>query len=695
MKQQLKNLFNCETVLIPLRGYINNNDYSKAKTPIVVGWTTPEYKGLTTQEAEEHLAKGGWVGLRIPQGYILVDIDNKKHGELLNELLEKLNIKAFIIETPNGWQFFFRDNGKVKEQKVKTLTKGLFVVDYRLQEKGYTVLPTENTENRRWVYYDTYCDPLPFFLEPLRPAKDDNIDLPILQGARNDTLFRHVSRLRDYIKDEEEIRKTIYFIAEHLCNPPLSGKEVETITKPRPGYNYELPGGQVELKDGFRPSDVWNAENFAKKYQGKLLWCSSWGSWLVYENGKWKEDHKESVLRMAKELIMDYYRKASEMEDDQERKRLGKHALQSESQRRIKAMIELAKSELAITPEEFDKNPYIVNFLNGTLDLETFEFREHNPEDFLTKQMNVKYNPDADCPKWLDFLNLIFKGDQELIDFVQGALGYSLTGDVREDCLFICWGSGQNGKTTFLKTILEIWGDYGADTPTETFLSKKYEGVPNDIARLSGKRFVVASETPEGKRFNEVLIKKLTGRDRITARFLRQEFFEFEPTFKIWIITNHKPIVHESTKAFWRRIKLIPFTYTIPDDKKIPGYEKILLEERSGILNWVLEGFWKWKSEGLRTPKAVQEATENYRDEMDILADFITECCEEGEGKSVLNSELYEAYKDWCFKNGEEPLSQRGFSLRLQERGYKNKKFSGGKRGWEGITLKRETNSNK
>lgn len=698
-KQILRNIFKQDPVIIPLRGYIQNDDYRRAKQPIATGWNSPDFLGLSEEKIDEHLQNGGWIGLKVPKGYIVVDVDDKDQGKLLSEILRAEGTHAYQIVTPNGWQFIFKDTGKIPKQTAKTLTKGLFVVDYRLAERGQIVIPTRNTLGRRWVEESLEHEPseLPLYLEPLKPVRkeEDVIPLPIEEGRRNEILFRHVSRLRDFLQDEGEIRRIVFWMNKWLCKPPLDEEEVEAILKLRPGYSYlrgQIEGTMEETaedEDDFRPTDMWNAKMFAERYKGIVLWVPAWNKWMVYENGKWQEDNREKVLKMAKDLIVDYYRMASEIQDDKKRKALVKHALASESQRKIKAMIELAKSESAVEPETFDQDPFVINLKNGTFNLSTLEFAPHRAEDLITKQMNVEYNPKAECPRWEEFLRKIFQENEEMIDFVQRALGYSLTGDVSEDCLFICWGSGQNGKSTFFKTLMHIFGDYAKDTPSETFLLKKNDGIPNDIARLRGARLVVASETPEGRRINEVLIKKLTGRDKITARFLRQEFFEFEPTFKIWIITNHKPIVNENSFAFWRRIRLIPFTYTIKESERIPGYEKTLLEEKSGILNWMIEGYIKWRLDGgLKIPTAVKEATEEYQDEMDVLNAFIEECCEVGADKKVLNSDLYKAYKEWCDRNEENPMSKKSFSLRLQERGFKDKKFAHGKRGWIGLGLK-------
>jgi len=468
--------------------------------------------------------------------------------------------------------------------------------------------------------------------------------------------------------------------------PKTTKREIEKIIGAVEGKLFEI-----------RDSDLFNAERFVNKYKGKVLWCDDWKDWLIYKGGRWIKDREVEIQKLAKEIILDFYRQASQMEEeDKERKQLVKHALKSETNRAINSMLELARSELATLPENFDKDIYIVNFKNGTLHLKTLEFWTHRPEDYLTKQVNAYYDPNAKCPRWLEFLNKIFGQDQNLIDFIQKAVGYSLSGDAGEDCLFILYGTGQNGKTTFLKTLKEIWGDYAIDSPVEMLLYKDNNTIPNDIARLNGARLVMTIEAPEGRRLNETLIKKLTGRDTMTARFLHREYFEFEPTFKLWLATNHKPVVYENSLAFWRRIRLIPFTIQISDEERIPNYEKVLLEEKEGIINWTIEGFKKWEKEGLGIPETVKVATQSYRDDMDVIAEFIEERCIEDRNIETTTKELYTAYSKWCEENGEKPISSKSFGRRLEEREYLPVRIgTKQERGWRGIGLKTANNEHK
>jgi len=315
------------------------------------------------------------------------------------------------------------------------------------------------------------------------------------------------------------------------------------------------------------------------------------------------------------------------------------------------------------------------------------EFREHRQEDLITKMAPVAYIPSATCPRLLSFLDRISAGNQKLIDFVQRAVGYSMTGITTEQCLFFLYGTGANGKSTFLKVIQEIMGDYAQQADFTTFTAKKGDAIRNDLARMKGARFISAIETGDDKRFEEVLIKQITGGDRITARFLHQEFFEYTPTYKIWIAGNHKPVIRGTDDAIWRRIRLIPFTVKIPKNEQDPDLVEKLLEEKSGILNWMIAGCLQWQIQGLNPPVEVNQAVENYRSEMDPIAGFLESACVVNPNTKVRSSQLFEAYLKWCTKNNEESISQKSFRVRMQEKGFTNKRGHGGFYYWYGIGI--------
>jgi putative DNA primase/helicase len=304
----------------------------------------------------------------------------------------------------------------------------------------------------------------------------------------------------------------------------------------------------------------------------------------------------------------------------------------------------------------------------------------------ITKIANVEYDQKADCPMWKQFVREIMDYKADIIKFVQIAAGWALSGDISEQTMFILFGTGANGKSTFLNTVMYLLGDYAIATPTETFMKKSNE-YTNDIARLRGTRFVTTTEAEQGRRLSEPLIKKITGNDQMTARFLYGEFFNFVPTFKIFMATNHKPVIKGTDYGIWRRIKLIPFTTRIPEEKQDKHLELKLRGEASGILNWLLEGAALWKREGLKAPKAVLLATDEYRGEMDVIGNFLKDNCVQEKDLTIRIRELYKAYTDWCDVNNEHAVSERFFSMRLKEMGFEQSRTAEA-RFWVGVGLR-------
>jgi len=436
----------------------------------------------------------------------------------------------------------------------------------------------------------------------------------------------------------------------------------------------------------FRHTDIGNAERLAGKYRGRLLYCYSWNSWLYWDGKRWAKDITGRVESYAKETVRSFYTDVANTLDDDTRSELLKHSRSSESDHRIRAMISRARSELPVEPNKFDTNPFLLNFTNGTFNLEKWTISQHNPLDLNTKIAPVTYDWNAQCPTWNKFIWKIFNGDQNLIRYVQKIVGYSLTGNVSEQVLFFLHGKGANGKSTFIKTILSLLGDYAKQAPPNLLISKRGESHPTEIADLQGTRFVATVEVEEGKNLAEVLVKQLTGEDRISARRLYQDFFEFEPTFKLFLVSNHKPNIRGTDHAIWRRIRVVPFSVTIQKkeiDKHLSGK---LQAELSGILNWALYGFHFWQKEGLDPPSTVTEASQSYRSEMDYLGEFLNDCCILNPKEMTAKGRLYDLYRNWCSSNGHEIASKGDFGRRLKERGFTEKKTSA-VRYWQGISV--------
>jgi putative DNA primase/helicase len=378
-------------------------------------------------------------------------------------------------------------------------------------------------------------------------------------------------------------------------------------------------------------------------------------------------------------------------------------ALTSEAAPRINAMLDLARSEpgIPLLPADLDRDPWLFNCPNGTLDLRTGELRQHRREDLITKLCPTEYDAGAPCPNWLAFLDAIFRGDEYLILFVQRLLGYCLTGDVREQVLPIFWGGGANGKSTLVNAVLATMGpDFAMKAPPDLLMQSRGERHPTELAALFGKRLAVVSETNQGRRLNEALVKDLTGGEPITARRMREDFWTFTATHKAVLLTNHRPQVSGTDHAIWRRLPLVPFEerFWNPDDSadadkhldpelrqdKTLGDK--LAAEAPGILTWMVRGCLGWQAEGLTWPDKVRVATAAYREAEDVLARFIADRCLTGAGMACRASALYAAYKGWAEGGNEDVLNQRRFGDAMGERGFE-KYTSNGVR-YRGIALR-------
>jgi putative DNA primase/helicase len=445
-----------------------------------------------------------------------------------------------------------------------------------------------------------------------------------------------------------------------------------------------------KLKKGILQfTDATNAQRLMKEHGRDIRYNAAWKKWLVWNGSYWQTDDGALIHEKGLLMVRNIYNSLLQTSDYRNRMEIEKYAMLSESVRRREAFVKAASwiKALNITSDELDRNPWLLNVRTGTVNMQSGEFREHRQEDLITKMAQVRYDPRADCPAWKQFIREIMNYNSDIIGFLQTAAGWAVTGDTSEQTMFILFGSGANGKSTFLNTIMYLLGDYAIATPTETFMKRSGDQIGNDIARLRGTRFVTTTEAEQGKRLSEPLIKQITGNDRMTARFLYGEFFNFVPTFKIFMATNHKPVIKGTDYGIWRRIKLIPFTTRIEEEKQDKHLEEKLRCESDGILNWLLAGTARWRTEGLRTPAAILAATDEYRGEMDVIGNFLKECCVENPGYTIRIRELFKAYQQWCEEKNEHACSERFFSLRLKEMGYEQAR-SAEARYWRGVGLR-------
>lgn len=519
-------------------------------------------------------------------------------------------------------------------------------------------------------------------------------------GTHNATLNRHAFRLGQlsaagYI-DREVAEHKLYRAAVKRAG--CSQREAEQTIRSGMDAGAKQPRGPgyAVVSVGVDLTDVGNAKRFVMDHGPDVRYVVEWGSWIVWDGRRWEIDRKNlRVMALAAETANGIYEEAAEFEDDDIRQAISKFAGASKNVGRLQAMVLLAASEpgIAISHDQLDSDPLLLNCKNGTLDLSTGKLRPHEQEDLCTKLAPVDYNPRATAPQWEKFLARVMNGNQNLIDFLQRAVGYSLTGSTGNECFFLLYGIKRNGKSTFVETIKNMLGDYGTTAEFSTFTEKKNDAVRNDIAGLVGTRFVSASESKEGARLDEQIVKQLTGSDSVKARFLYQELFTFMPQFKIWLACNHKPVIRGTDHAIWERVRLVPFTVTIPKAERDPKLRAKLASELPGILAWAVRGCVEWYDDdnNLAEPREILAATDEFHEEMDILGAFLRDCCDQSSPDAMIaGADLYGTFKEWSELVGERgsgSMSKRTFAIKLKERGLKQRRTNTA-RGWMGITLR-------
>ena len=407
-------------------------------------------------------------------------------------------------------------------------------------------------------------------------------------------------------------------------------------------------------------SDEALALRFADRHAGDLRFVAAWGKWLIWDGARWRFDDKLHGFNCARVICREA---AAECNGD-------KLAFAVASAKTVAAVERLARADprLAAAIEQWDADPWLVNTPEGVIDLRKGKTRPHRAEDYMTKITAV--GAGGDCPLFLAFLEQITRGDRELVAYLQRVLGYALTGITREHALFFGYGTGANGKSVLLSTVAGLLGDYHRTAPIETFVASHSERHPTDLAGLRGARLVTATETEEGRHWAEAKIKQLTGGDKISARFMRQDFFDYEPAFKLFIAGNHKPSLRSVDEAIRRRLHMIPFSVTIPPDERDPELAEKLKSEWPGILSWMIQGALAWQAKGLRPPKAVLAATAAYLEAEDAIAAWIDEKCERDPNAWTSSAALFSSWSAWATAAGETIGAQKKLTQALIDRGF-------------------------
>lgn len=418
------------------------------------------------------------------------------------------------------------------------------------------------------------------------------------------------------------------------------------------------------------------ALEFSRQYADALRRVEEWSRWVRWDGARWATDRTVEVMDLARKLC----RKVAIEAEAKETKALRQASF-------VAAVERLARSDRrhAAIPEQFDADPFVLNTPAGVVDLKTGAETSHDPRLYVTKITAATLG--GDCPTFRQFLDRITKGDAELQTFMQRMAGYCLTGSVREHALFFLYGCGANGKSTFVDVLAWLMGDYATVAAMEAFTATQGDRHPADLAALRGARLVTAHETEQGRRWDEARIKVLTGGDPITARFMRGDFFTYQPSFKIVVSGNHKPQLRSVDQAMRRRLHLVPFEAFIPPEERDPDLPAKLRAEASGILSWAIAGCLDWQRQGLRPPKVVREATNEYLTTQDSLQAWIDDCCDVGPNKWDTAALLFGSWKRWADAAGEYVGSQRVFADRLDAAGFQRER-SRTARGYVGLAVR-------
>ena len=663
---------------------------------------------LNRRATKEELAAWAWPGVGIVtgpvSGVLVLDVDGPEGEEELRK--HGHPVTPMVRTASGGLHLYFRH----LEQSVRTGIRVAPGLDVKAAG-GYVVAPPSLGTNGipyEWIVSPEdaeLADPPGWLIEILERGRPKGPAGPLGErippGRRNQELTSIAGTMRRRGMGEAEILAAIRVANEQRCQPPLEADEVEKIAASVARYepaekvvNISVNGrGSAQPPRGFNLTDLGNAERFIARHGPDIRYCYAWSRWMVWTGTRWVRDEAGRAHRLAKETVRGIYQEAAGAEDENRRKALAKHAARSEAEAKIRAMLELAKSEVPASPDEFDSAPWLLNAPNGTVDLRTGELREHRREDLLTKMAGAAYNPTAAAPTWAATLEHALPS-QALRWFFKKLAGYAFSGDVSEHILAVLYGTGANGKSTILNALLAAAGDYGMQAAPDLLVAKKGSH-PTEVADLFGMRLVASIEVEDGRRLAESLVKQLTGGDKVRARRMRQDFWQFDPTHKVFMAVNHKPEIRGTDTAIWRRLRLIPFEQTIPpaeQDKKLP---QKLEAELPGILRWALEGCLEWQREGLQAPEEVRKATGAYRSEMDVIGAFLQDECEIGHEFREPFTTLYKRYEEWCEEGGERAETRRKFNARLKERGRFEARRSGpgGSNEWHGLRLLKKQSS--
>jgi putative DNA primase/helicase len=635
---------------------------TKNKVPILKDWTNTASSDIeTVRYWEERYPSCNW-GVLTGGDFFVVDIDPKHGGQKSwDAIAENVPTTVTVKTGTGGYHYYFE---MPKDFSVGSTTNRIGKgIDTRGVGGQVIIPPSIHPSGNQYVWvhdpFKTKIAKAPaWLLQKLMNVKVDqapSFGAEIQEGERNDAIYHHALQLARSGAEQSFTATAVRSWLKSINAEDISDAEIDaTIAS---AYKKAKASAKKESVV-FEKTDDDNARRLLQQHGEDLLYVPGLG-WHHWDGKRWKGDPDNAAITG---LVIDTMRTIRDEAIDDSRSGIKaaldriKWANTSLNIGKITACIAIASTYAHVRKEadELDVPKYLLNCSNGTLDLRTGKLREHSKEDYLTKCIEIDYERDAPCPFWEETMALAFEGNTELIEFMQRALGYSLSGSTSEQCLFICWGpSGNNGKSTILETVQDIMGDYASMSDMVVITSSQMSNrVASSMARLQGTRLVSMNEAEENQKISEGVVKQLTGGDTVEACKKYKEPFTYKPGFKLWIRTNDKPTISGNGDAIWRRIKLIPFVHPIPPErrKRRDQVDALLRSEYAGILAWLVRGCMVWAADGLRSPKAVNAATSSYRSEMDMVRQFMDECILEGDW--VARREVYRVFLAWCKDNG-------------------------------------------
>ena len=437
------------------------------------------------------------------------------------------------------------------------------------------------------------------------------------------------------------------------------------------GVVVEESTGAADPLPGEPLTELGYARRLITVYGDRLRYVPAWRRWLVWDGVRWAHDSTGQAARWQKITARQLMSSAMAITDRDARRNAVHAARRGESAAGVAGALTLAGTEpgVAVTPDDLDADPYLLNCANGVLDLRTGQLVEHDPKLLLTKLTGADYRPDASGAEFDTFLRRI-QPEQAMRDYLPRLLGHALEGRVVEHLLPIWHGDGANGKSTLIAAVLGALGDYAGPADPGLLTARTFDAHPTGIADLFGMRLAVLHETDSGRRLSESTVKRLTGGDRVKARRMREDFWSFDPSHTFVMLSNHKPLITGIDAGIWRRIRLVPFTVVIPADEQDERLPDKLAFEADAVLAWLVAGYRDWCAHGLDDPDPVTTATDAYRAESDAVNRFIDERCILLAGYRTRSSQLYQAWRDWCAVEGEDPGTNKAFTTALQNKGF-------------------------